>query len=1642
MALLTTSAQHIATGSSSGGNINWSHRLYAWISNIREGYVTVNVEYRVCPTSDVYSTYSGTWGNGGACYSWDPNNGTQNRRNPFAANWTMGNEYSIFSYSFDVDARSNTGWSGNVAVWTDYAWAGSSYNTRAETTAEAFAKPYGTGGNNVRPGIETLTANIFVSSWGGGGSTNDRRYREFNVWQYSTGISGGVRRYQKAYGHDATSGDITVTNNSEVEGGLRIVGNTRYRLSAYSATYSAAFGNTWQGSGQKDMGATVTLPYAATLTVNEENSSSLEIGYTTPASGGYYNQTLEYSVDGGTTWVAGATISGSAAKTGTFTIDNLEPNTQYTIQSRVKTTAGTTTNTTITGKTIGPANPTLSVVNNGNVYSTQNATYGTTTFGGGTDGVVYLYRGTSTAPTTIVDQTTTTGNKTFNNTGLAGNQIYYYRARAGAYFGGENLYDVSAMTTRARSTVDSDGWVTATFDNTSGTSSSYANFWGGPLPLRESTEYRIVVEVDSFSSSGSGTGTPTINVVSAGYSPSQFTSSWQLSFDAISANTTYVATRTTVADFSGKTAGLRSFVTIPAGKSVTVKYRISVLSDTTITPSTFTYQAYDGGAWVWSDYSPEVSLVTRLPQPIIRSTAVLEYETATKVKVRMNVRVPADGGYYSSKDVYYRYSTDGGQTWTAFVSVATISSNTQTDVNVDIPNLDVSTQYRLSIRTMTPGQSNYSNTRWVDFTTPGQHQPPTNFDYEIYDANTSLQNWLSGFSGYSSPIYVQKQSMVRVRVPEATKGTCTDGATLTKYVHKLVVDNLSVTSSNLSSYPIVVPFGYNRPINRSTDYPSNILTIQGWVYDSLNTYTRVDKTALSLSWEAPIVAVTGERLPTLGTARVDYSGTYARLQDNSLNNGNDLNSIEIAYRVLDINGEIVQNWTAHTDYTTSIDSSKPMLRDFAGRISLSNIPSGSDCSVEIRITDHFGSVIGSCVLSVWDNAQINNPVAYDVELWDWKTNTYITDLSPYLVGNLDIAWELNNVEDVNFSIDLLEFEKKCAEIGVDATELLKPYAHDIRIRRNGEYILGCQLVETSIEITNNPPSKVSLKGTGFLNLLKDQYILNEAWSGYTYAQIARKLVQAAQSPDCLIKNPTGDIDTAYWLAANGTISYGTSAHSGDGCIVGSRSGAGWITIGSQMNTDTGQKINIDVWVKGQSGVVCYVREREYLTVSNTQQTPGQITLNGNWQHLQISDYMTFFENGYIVFECNRTDSSTPLNVDDCYVYPTDDNAALNNMNITLGVDTASATQIDTRQVNYELQNIKDALIDLTNMEDDNFEFEFLPDRTFNVYDRKGEDKLDLEIAYPGNMDSMTITRSASNLANKILALGSGIGDERLQFEIYNNTSRQSVGTHESVTTDSNISLIETLRNKAIGNLYDLKDPTNIPRITVKDGSINPSNVETGDVIFVDASGSSFVNTVTGEYRIIKINCSVDEDFVETMILTVEPPLQRPEKKMVRYIRDSIAGNSLNGSNHWVAIKALMLIGNEYVDIAQGKTVTCSFTPSGSGHTDPQIVTNGNTDGENYLNFNANGAVGAVTIDLGDEYPVDYIRVWHYYPDSRRYNNDTLSVGTELVGGTTGTDTLSDILWRYTGQAYVETSEGKRSKWIQNDSVVGGGELGS
>ena len=652
-------------------------------------------------------------------------------------------------------------------------------------------------------------------------------------------------------------------------------------------------------------------------------------------------------------------------------------------------------------------------------------------------------------------------------------------------------------------------------------------------------------------------------------------------------------------------------------------------------------------------------------------------------------------------------------------------------------------------------------------------------------------------------------------------------------------------------------------------------------------------------------------------------------------------------------------------------------------------------------------------------------VDYSIEIWDWKTNTYVADISNIVTDGLSLNWKLNDVESLDFSIDLVQFEKKCEQMGVTPAEVLTPYVHDIRVRRNGEYILGVQIVEANITIPNDGNPTIDVRCTGFLNLFKDRYI-SLPLGDYTYAQIARKLIEDTQIGDCLNKNPTLDIDSSYWIPVNGYCTQRTDMANrivaGRGSLNCNRSGAGWITVATKLyNTDSGTRIHIDAYVLGQGGKTFYVKERQYASVAETQVVVYSGALvSGTFHHVEV-DYTTRWENSYIIIEYNA-DSGYGLWVDECFIRRSDDNATFNTFNVGLGVDTASASQsLQTR--NYDLQNIKDALMELTTQESDNFDFDFSPDRTFNCYSVKGEDKLDIECTYPGNIDSMTIERSAANLANKLTNIGSGIGDERIEVTRTHQPSRELYGTRESIITNSNVGSQQELSQNAVGYVWDAKEPTNLPKIVIRDGSVNPSNVQVGDSIMVRVDKDQYLGTVSGLYRVVEIGVSVDLENVETVSLTLEPPIERPGKYYIRYIKDSINGSSTNQYNHWVEIQALQADGTSYKNIALGKTVTCDATGSNL-----ERVTDGDTLVDSRATVTPNGQKHSVIVDLGGLYPIDYIRVWHYYADNRIFYESTLSVGKTLQPGNTP---LERVLWSYpAGSGYIEDSDGRKSEWLQ------------
>ena len=151
---------------------------------------------------------------------------------------------------------------------------------------------------------------------------------------------------------------------------------------------------------------------------------------------------------------------------------------------------------------------------------------------------------------------------------------------------GKNLYDMNDadMTVTTSVTVDEDGWCTVSYDNSNGGSTAYFNYFTYATDrVKESTNYAIVTEIESISAA-----TLTISSTQNG-AVCQFN-------NYINKNTagTTVDILTTVDNFTDVDYLLRTFVSINAGAKGSVKFRISVLEDTTVTADTFVYEPYCG----------------------------------------------------------------------------------------------------------------------------------------------------------------------------------------------------------------------------------------------------------------------------------------------------------------------------------------------------------------------------------------------------------------------------------------------------------------------------------------------------------------------------------------------------------------------------------------------------------------------------------------------------------------------------------------------------------------------------------------------------------------------------------------------------------------------------------------------------------------------------------------------------------------------------------------------------------------------------------------------------------------------------------------------------------------------------------------
>lgn len=216
----------------------------------------------------------------------------------------------------------------------------------------------------------------------------------------------------------------------------------------------------------------------------------------------------------------------------------------------------------------------------------------------------------SKVETTVEDITTTTqtsigGNNLYLEDALESNALEYHidgkseqETRSG-----RNLYNFEDTTNVSTNiTTDNNGWITATYDNTSGSAVAFLNYYTHNLNLKTDTDYAIVLEIKSVS------GTGYILPCSIYDNSGQFSSNSEYSFSNLSNNTTKIFIKTTKSSFEGSgEQGLRTFVYFNAGQSGSITFRLSVLEDTTVTADTFEYEAY--GAMPSPDYPSEIKTI-------------------------------------------------------------------------------------------------------------------------------------------------------------------------------------------------------------------------------------------------------------------------------------------------------------------------------------------------------------------------------------------------------------------------------------------------------------------------------------------------------------------------------------------------------------------------------------------------------------------------------------------------------------------------------------------------------------------------------------------------------------------------------------------------------------------------------------------------------------------------------------------------------------------------------------------------------------------------------------------------------------------------------------------------------------------------
>lgn len=205
-----------------------------------------------------------------------------------------------------------------------------------------------------------------------------------------------------------------------------------------------------------------------------------------------------------------------------------------------------------------------------------------------------------------------------------------------------------------------------------------------------------------------------------------------------------------------------------------------------------------------------------------------------------------------------------------------------------------------------------------------------------------------------------------------------------------------------------------------------------------------------------------------------------------------------------------------------------------------------------------------------------------------------------------------------------------------------------------------------------------------------------------------------------------------------------------------------------------------------------------------------------------------------------------------------------------GVD-AGNQQYDTGLLsdrNYFDQNVRDAIVNLTNLTDGVFDFRFNYDRSFETFAQIGSDRPEYKFTYPYNISGGRVTHSATNLYNYIIGLGSGFGEEALRTETADGESRANYKTRQKIVSFNSVTEQQTLDENSYAYLQKVKNILELPTFNVSGAFADLDIIGIGDRVPIEVLGHAAL-PLDGTYRIEKMDVTLDENDAETIAITVD-----------------------------------------------------------------------------------------------------------------------------------------------------------------------------